>query len=825
MNDQMLKKPLIQFISVALATMSNVSFADNNIRGVFIDTSAEIKVAESPNTVETNNVVTNVAGDEMIIIDGDTLDFDLDRNLNAYGDAIITQGKKSISGDELHYDLQNDELSVKGNAHIELGDGHISGPELRMRLNENIGEMKGASVHLYKKDNSPAVKLHQTSEIFSQSLGNYQSQHIGGESSDDLALPLSNRKSSQTAKTVSSRGDAETVLFEGQNKKHLKNARYTTCEAEVDDWYINAKDLKLNDYTESGVAKNAWIEFKGIPLIYSPWISFSYNQQRKSGFLAPTYGTTSNSGLELLVPYYWNISPNKDATLAARYLGKRGTQLQGEFRYLFGNYSGMASAEFLPNDDQDNEDRYFVNLKHRHALGNGWSAGYNYERVSDDQYFSDLSTQIVTTSRILLPQNLYLNWGNGIWNFSGSFQKYQRLSSAAPYEKMPQLKLTRSQYHGNWHSDLFSEVVLFEPTSDSSNIRLYSGRVLSEAAKGVRTTLYPSISYELIKPYGYIKPKVGVHYTNYNLNSEYESQSRTLPIASLDAGLYFDRDFSFGGNNMVQTLEPRMYYVYIPEKDQNSIPIFDTGIADLNFTTLFTENQFNGIDRINNANQLSIGLSTRFIDAETGAQRLSASIGQRYYYADQVVTLPNGQSNTNNSSDILAGITGNFTSSLNISAFWQYNTDEDNSVRTTITGRYNPSPGKSLNLSYSYRDNLIDQIDLSGQWPLGRGWYGVGRMNYSFFKEQQANSTATKRGLIELLAGLEYNAGCWIARSVLQRVNTATSDDANYALFFQLELGGIASIGANPLNVIRRNIPGYVRSNQIPDDLQQQYYE
>ncbi len=818
MNDQMLKKPLTHFASLALIAMSNVGHADSNIRGVVIDTAATIKVADNATAAQSRNVVTNVAGDEMLIIDGDTLDFDLDRNLNAYGDAKITQGKKSISGDELHYDLQNDELAVKGNAHIELGDGHISGPELRMRLNENIGEMKGASVQLYKKDGGPAVRLRQTSEVFSQSLGNYQNQQIGGQSSDDLALPLSNRKLSQPAKAVSSRGDAETVLFEGQNKKHLKNARYTTCEADVDDWYIKAKDLKLNDYTESGVAKHAWIEFKGIPLIYSPWLSFSYNQQRKSGFLAPTYGTTSNSGLELLVPYYWNISPNKDATLAARYLGKRGIQLQGEFRYLFENYSGIASAEYLPSDDQTADDRYFVNLKHSHSLGNGWSAGYNYERVSDDQYFSDLSTRIVTTSRILMPQNAYLNWSNGLWSFSGRFQRYQRLSTASPYEKMPQLRLTRNQYRGNWHTNLLTEAVSFK----SSNIQ-------TAPTEGFRTTIYPSIGYELIKPYGYIKPKVGVHYTNYNLNNNentaFESQSRTLPIASLDAGLYFDRDFSFRGNGMVQTLEPRMYYVYIPEKDQDSIPVFDTGIADLNFTTLFTENQFNGNDRINNANQLSIGLSTRFIDAKTGAQRLSASIGQRYYYADQVVTLPNGQSSTNNSSDLLAGITGNFTSSLNLTAFWQYNTDEDKSVRTTISGRYNPAPGKSLNLSYSYRDNLIDQIDLSGQWPLGRGWYGVGRMNYSFFKEDTTNDTSSQRGLIELLAGLEYNAGCWIARTVVQRVNTATSEDANYALFFQLELGGIASIGANPLNVIRRNIPGYVRTNRIPGDLQQQYYK
>ncbi len=810
------RKSITYFVSLALSLLSNSVVADSNAHGVLINTTDEYETAQNEvkpvapiqKPTASPNIVENVVGDEIIVIEGDVLDFDLDRKLNAYGNAEIKQGSKSISGDAIHYDVQNDALEVKGNAHIELGDGHISGPELRMRLGENIGEIKGASIKLYKDSAQPGVMLRQSSEVFSQSLGNYQNQQMGGKSSDDLSLPLSpNAAKNVSDKPISSRGDAELVLFEGQNKKRLKNARYTTCEVGAEDWYIKAKDLTLNDYTETGVAKNAWIEFKGIPLIYTPWLSFSYNQQRKSGFLAPTYGTTSNSGLELLVPYYWNISPNRDATLAARYLGKRGVQLQGEFRYLYEKFSGIASVEYLPNDNTDDDDRFFINLKHNHQLAHGWSAGYNIERVSDNQYFSDLSTRIVTTSRVLLPQSMYVRWSNGTWNFDGGVQKYQTLDDRSyPYERLPTLTLTRDQYLGNWHTNLFSQAALFK-SSNPNTVQ----------PEGVRTTIYPSISYEWIKPYGYVKPKVGVHYTNYQLDDidkNLESQSRTLPIASLDAGLYFDRNMTFKGEQFVQTLEPRMYYVYIPEKDQADIPIFDSSLADLNFTTLFSENQFTGNDRINNANQLSVGLSTRFIDAKTGAQRLAASIGQRYYYADQAVTLNNGTVDISSSSDILGSVTANLASSLTVSGFWQYNTENDQSVRTTISSRYNPGPGKSLNLSYSYRADLIDQMDISGQWPLGRGWYGVGRFNYSF---QESRS-------IESLAGLEYNAGCWIARTVLQRVSTATAD-ANYALFFQLELGGIASIGANPLNVIRRNIPGYIRTNEIPDNLQRQYYQ
>jgi LPS-assembly protein len=290
-----------------------------------------------------------------------------------------------------------------------------------------------------------------------------------------------------------------------------------------------------------------------------------------------------------------------------------------------------------------------------------------------------------------------------------------------------------------------------------------------------------------------------------------------VPIFSLDSGLYFDRDFQIADRAYSQTIEPRLFYVYIPDRKQSDIPLFDTGEADLNFSSLFFENQFTGNDRINNANQVSFALTTRFIESSTGTERLSASIGQRFYFSDQTVALDYNNPlsfRENKSSDIIAGVSTHLKNSWNLNAFWQYNTDDAKSMRTTIASRYNPEPGKSLNLSYSYRSDLLDQFDISGQWPLGKGWYGIGRANYSL-KENQ---------IIETLAGIEYDAGCWQARTVMQRVSTATAD-ANYALFFQLELGGLASIGANPLAVIKRNIPGYVSSGLIPDTYQQPYYE
>jgi len=792
-------------------------------------TSAKLAAARQVSATKRNDTPADEASmiaEGGIVIDGEKLELQLDRSMRAIGNASIHQDKQDIFADSLAYDILNDELHAVGNVRIEVDNAKITGPELRMQLSESIGEMRNASISMTPPVTSALQKRNTvSSETFARRLGDLQSQQIGSDDSYTSAtgLPVSDYSTNAynnpltlntAARSTKARGDAESILFEGEDKKRLLKARYTTCEAGVDDWYIKASEISLNDYTDSGSAKNARIEFKGVPLLYTPWISFSFNDQRKSGFLSPTIGSTSRSGFEALVPYYWNIAPNMDATLATRALSKRGVQLQGEFRYLEDNFSGISNLEYLPTDSLSNETRYYANMKHQHKFGNGWSAGYSLEKVSDDQYFSEMSTRIVTTSRINLPQQFNLDYVDETWRFNAIAQKFQTLKQDAyPYERLPQMTLIGNKYYDNVNANLYSQLSVFD-INKNAPLNSITGQ---PRVTGVRSTLYPSISIPMNRTYGYVTPKLGIHHTSYSLNDDPNDQSsyqRTLPIFSLDSGLYFDRDFKIASRGYSQTLEPRLFYVYIPERDQSNIPVFDSSLADLNFSSLFSENQFVGNDRINNANQVSFALTTRFIESSTGTQRLSASIGQRYYFADQKVTLPGVEARKNNSSDIIAGISGQLKNSWIIDAFWQYNTDNSNSVRSTISGRYNPEPGKVLNLSYSYRQDSIDQSDISAQWPLGKGWYGIGRANYSFRESR----------IIETIGGLEYDAGCWQARTVIQRVSTATAE-ANYALFFQLELGGLASIGANPLKVIQRNIPGYVSAGLIPDTYQQPYYE
>jgi LPS-assembly protein len=755
--------------------------------------------------------------EEAVVIEADKLDLHLDRKMHATGNAVLSKGNQKIRGDEIEYDTQNDELKVNGNASIETGNAELKGPSLKMQLSESIGEMRDASITLNHEDPGATTQTRNDPSVYTQSkllntqtiLTDNPKQYV--DSYRNAPRPIGQSSAEPIFNT--SRGDAKAIFFEGQDKKRLENARYTTCEAGVDDWYIKAKEIELNDYTQSGTAKNAYVEFKGIPILYTPWIDFSFNNERQSGLLDPTIGTTSRSGFETAIPYYINIAPDKDATVGVRYLSKRGTQLQGEFRYLSENYSGIDAVEYLGGDNLTNKNRYYANLQHSHSFGNGWSASYDLEKVSDNAYFSDLSTRIITTSQVNLPQQGRVDYTGEVWKFNGLVQKYQTLDGISyPYQRLPQLTLTADKEWDYVTTNLYSEYAYFDKTNQAGVV-----------PTGNRAVIYPSISVPFTQPYGFITPKIGLHNTTYDLKNNTStingitltknSASRTLPIFSVDSGLYFDRDFNVVKNHYTQTIEPRLFYVYIPNNNQDALPVFDTALSDLNSTTLFSENQFTGSDRINNANQMSLAVTSRIINSNTGEERLAATLGQRYYFAKQNVTLPGGTKTDSNSSDIIANLTAYLSNKWKLDTNWQYSTDSSRWVRSNISARYNPEPGKLLNFGYQYSRALLQQFDINAQWPIGRGWYGVGRYNYSL-KDKR---------LIEGLAGAEYDAGCWQTRAVVQRVETVAGT-ANYGIYFQLELGGLASIGSNPLNLLRREVPGYQSSNEIPDIYRQQNY-
>lgn len=682
----------------------------------------------------------------------------------AIGNAELRQWGQIVTADSLSYNQSTSELHAQGNVRIEQKGDVTEGLELKLQMEKNEGFMT-----------RPSFQLRQ--------------------------------------QTPPGRGDAKALRFEGENKYRLDDVRYTTCQAGSDDWFIHARDLELDRTTQIGTARNAYIEFMDVPILYTPWISFSLNSERKSGFLAPSYGSTGNSGMEFALPYYWNIAPSMDATITPRLMVKRGLQLRNEFRYLERSYSGTANLETLPHDRLTGTSRSFTSLRHLHNLGGGWAGSLNLEKASDDNYFRDLSTQISATSQVNLVRDGLLNYAGSGWNFSARSQSFQTLQDPlapiiTPYRRT-QMTLNGARLV-NWSENSVSPgmtLALNSELVDFTHSSLINAR---------RLTVYPSVTLPMNPVYGYINPKIGVHSTRYafadNNPTLIEDVSRTLPIFSVDSGLYFDRNVDFFGSAYQQTLEPRLYYLRIPFQDQSQIPLFDTGDLGFGIPQIFSENRFAGGDRISDANQITLGVTSRFLE-ESGIERLRGTLAQRYYLSLPQVTLPGGIAPTRNYSDILASVGGKVTRALALDSLWQYDPDLRKTSSFALTGRYLPTPGKILNVGYRYSPTTpltpvaLKQVDTSAQWPLAGRWNGLARWNYSVLDKK----------VLESLAGVEYNAGCWAFRSVAHSFATATTGRTN-AIFFQLELNGVSSIGSNPLDVLKRNIYGYTKTTDIPNE-------
>jgi LPS-assembly protein len=447
----------------------------------------------------------------------------------------------------------------------------------------------------------------------------------------------------------------------------------------------------------------------------------------------------------------------------------------------------------------------------------------DYEKVSDDSYFSNLSSQVNLTSQVNLARQANLRYNGGWWQASGLAQTFQTLQdpSAAlvvePYSRLPQVTLTASR-DLNWGNkgvdqgaiapgmrfDFSSDLVYFDHPGDSR-------------VQGARVHANPSLSFPIQTPYSVVTPRLGWYLSHYALddstlnkpdslgNTGFADTSRSLPMFSLDSSLVLERDLKLLSKNYTQTLEPRAYYVYIPYKDQSQIPVFDSSSRDLSLDQLFGENQFIGVDRINDANQLTLAVTSRVLDSDSGAERLQVTLGQRYYFTDQQVTL-SGPAKAAKSTELLAQASGQINARLRLNAGIQVDTGERELTKANLGGAWRYGPGRLVNADYRYTRDSLDQIDVSFQWPLAPKWFGLGRLNYSI----------RESSLVEGLIGFEYNPGCWSLRGVMQQLAT-TEATSTSAFFLQLELRGLTKLGPNPLDVLKRSITGYVQSSEIPE--------
>lgn len=705
-----------------------------------------------------------------VYIEADRVQGHAERETEASGNARARARGQLFSADWLRFDHKLNEITAIGNVHFEQAAYVLDGMRLRYDLDSERGVIEGARFALNPRETGNVPVAGAQTPFFT------------------------------------GRGSAERIVFDGPGIFRAQLANFTTCEPGRDGWAFRARDLEIYQQRGVGVARGATVELEGVPVFYTPYLSFPLQQERKSGFLAPRFGSTSVSGFEVSAPYFLNLAPNYDLTLTPRALTRRGLQVNSQFRYLQPDYRGQAFVEVLPGDRLADRTRTLYALTHRHTLWGDWLGTLDLNRVSDPKYFTDLSTKVALTSQSFLSRQATIersgSWGaNGTYALGGVVQGWQTLQNdplvplTPPYSRRPQLTFAaqNDRTFGGQFDFQSSYVDFRHPT-------LPTGR---------RLVAYPSFTLPLQSPAFYFTPKVGMHLTRYWLDPDTNTRShasRTVPIFTATTGVTFERDTTFFGKTLLQTLEPKAYYVYIPFREQKQLPNFDSGVMDINFATIFAENQFSGADRINDAQQLTLGASSRLINPVNGFEVVRGVLAQRYYFRGQDVTVPNvpARSNQSTRSDLLAAVSGTVAPNVSVDLGWQYNTDTLQTQRSSLALRYAPQAGKVLNLSY--RQNVpsaIRQFDISGQWPVARNWHAVGRWNYS----------VPDKRLLEGLAGMEYDGGCYKFRFVAHRVSTATTA-ANTAIYLELELNGVTRVGSNSLDLLRRNVGGYTRDSR-----------
>lgn len=696
----------------------------------------------------------------------------------ASGDVEIQRADLHLRADELRYNELQDSLSASGNVELRNPMGlTVTGPGADMTLYTRSGEIREPH-YCYE----PPAGQQRPPTLLEELTGTSTRPSFSGE------------------------GHAQTLHLEGENRYRLARGTWSTCRGPAPDWYIQADDLRLDFDRSQGEVEDSVLVFKNTPILWWPWAKFPLESRRQSGFLAPSITLSSRKGMDLAVPYYWNIAPNYDATLTPRLLTRRGMMLGGEYRYLTHQFgSGTFRGEWMPEDRKRGSARALGSWQHQQTLLSGFAASVDFNAVSDAEYFDDISSQVQTSALTHLSRNVTLRYtGGGWWQAALQAQSWQTLGAenyaSAPYQKLPQFSLTANRaLPGGLRFLLDGEWTDFDLQHQQDT-----------RARGARLYAYPRIGWDFERPEGFLKPRLGINYTRYNLDNQPIQNGRTeitrsLPVFSLDSGLFFDRQIAWRGRSIRQTLEPRLFYVYAPYRDQDDIPVFDTARYDFGMAQIFSENRYAGKDRFADSNQVTLALTSRLIEEASGIERLQFMFGQRYYFADRKVTLPGERQTQSNRSDLLAQIRGELGHHLSASSSLQYNLDDRHSERYSVGFRYLPAAGKTLAAGYRYARDSLHEVDVAAQWPVFRNWLLVGRVSRSIMDDR----------VTDAIGGIEYNAGCWRLRTVVHH-DTTTNSKVSNTFFIQLELNGLGALGTNPINLLRRRVPGY---GQIGDTL------
>lgn len=613
------------------------------------------------------------------------------------------------------------------------------------------------------------------------------------------------------------RGSSKVVYRDSKTFSRYKDVAYTSCPPGNQDWVLHADELKLNDETGRGAVKDAWVEFKGVPVFYTPYLSFPRDNRRTTGFLPASIHFTKQSGTGLYTPFYWNIEPNYDMTITPRYLAKRGLLMGANFRYLEDITKGYAKFEFMPNDQELHKSRYLAGIKNNTVFTPNITSNLDLNYVSDKSYFNQLGNALSLPNFGYLRSSADANYtGDGVL-FSVRADNYQRVTPTMltlPYRRLPQINLNLN------HS--FQSIPL-ALAMENESVQFQNNDLID----GQRLNTKPSISLPFQTSAGFIKPKASFQYTQYFLKNEYPGVktdiSRALPILSLDSGAFFEKDFNFGDSPMTHTIEPRLFYLYIPYKKQEDIPLFDTAQYDFVFDSLFRENQYSGSDRIQNANQVSAAITTRLVD-EKGRERLKLNIGDIFYFQDRKVPLSSAYPVEKSfTSPIIAELNTALTDTMSLETGLQWDPHTSDVTRGKAALHYITPSNGIVNAGYYYRKNTqianrlddMIQTDVSVHWPIYDGWSAVGRWQYSLLYNR------TQEGFF----GVEKENCCWrfrlIGRHYINGMSTnngivgsnsnlaIANGTAQNTMFFQIELKSLMGFGEQLGEFFERNIYGY----------------
>ncbi|WP_405119944.1 LPS-assembly protein LptD [Pseudomonas leptonychotis] len=676
------------------------------------------------------------------------------------------------------------------------------------------------------------------------------------------------------------RGNALYAKREESAIIRLKDGTYTSCEPGSNAWHLKGNNITLNPATGFGTATNVTLRVKNIPVFYTPYIYFPIDDRRQSGFLPPSIGSSSDNGLTLQTPYYFNLAPNYDATLYPTYMSDRGLLMEGEFRYLTKNSEGQFGGAYLDDSNDDRklqseyqDQRWMHSWQHKTGLTSRLLAEADYTDISDPYYFQDLDSDLGISSTSFVNQRGTLTYRGDSYTARLNAHAYElaNITDITPYNRLPQLTLdgVLPFQPAGVNFSYGTEYVRFDRSLRKGNFvnedgvteqPWYDENIFGLArANGERIHLEPAVSLPLNWSWGFIKPQVKFLQTNYDLsldskgkqnlassNQSFEdTPDRGLGMFSLDSGLYFDRNSQWFGKSYRQTLEPRLFYLYVPEEDQTDIPIFDSGESTFDYSSLWRENRFSGKDRIGDENKLSLGVTNRWIEPN-GFERQRFSIGQAFYFEDRQVQLPGIDYRTRQDSQ--ASVSPYALEYLyRFNRDWRFSSDFnwDPDSHTTRSGsamfHYQPedNPNKVVNAGYRYRNDTIRYDETTGSWVVGGGDYGTpGSPEYieDYYKISQHDFSVIwpvvpqwnvisrwqydygRDRTLEAFAGFEYDNCCWKLRLINRywidydevSLNPSLNDQADRGIFLQIVLKGLGGVVGNKVETfLDQGIQGY----------------